>query len=428
MSGTHHEPTEPRIIKKKKGHQAAHGGAWKVAYADFVTAMMALFIVLWIMSQSQSIRLNVAQYFKNPGLLPGATGLLETSDMGGEMPTPGHSQELQTPAPIHPEVARASSEKGTLEEVKKRITEIIAQLPELSRLKNQVVLEITDEGLRIELLDQESSHFFDIGSANLKAETKELLKAIAQELEKIPNHVTMEGHTDSRPYGGKDYTNWELSTDRANAARRVIEEAGVKKGQITSVRGYADQQLRNAQDPMDIQNRRVSIVVKFKDGTKGEPFKLPKISGTSVTPAPLVNSPGPTPPTAAPTSPPTPEPTAPAPAPAPAPVTSAETSANTSPPTAPSAAPGPPEAPDKDAAPAPRSQNTGTGETLAPPPEKNNPVPSPVFKGAIPPATPRLEDRVQQEVRQLFEQEAASNPATGNSLGSLKKPHQRLGW
>jgi len=202
MSSAHHEPTEPRIVKKKKSHQAGHGGAWKVAYADFVTAMMALFIVLWIMSQSQSIRINVAQYFKNPGLLPGATGLLETSDMGGEMPTPGHSQDLQTPAPIHPEVNRASSDRGSLEELKKRITEVIAQLPELSRLKNQVALEITDEGLRIELLDQEASHFFDIGSANLKPETKELLRLISQELGKIPNHITLEGHTDSRPYGG----------------------------------------------------------------------------------------------------------------------------------------------------------------------------------------------------------------------------------
>ena len=330
MSGTHHEPTEPRIIKKKKSRHVAHGGAWKVAYADFVTAMMALFIVLWIMSQSQSIRLNVAQYFRNPGLLPGAIGLLETSDMGGEMPTLGHSQELQTPAPIHPEVTRASSNRSALGKLKKRITEIIAQLPELSRLKNQVALEITKEGLRIELLDQEGSHFFDIGSANLKAETQELLKHIAQEVAKIPNHITIEGHTDSRPYGGKDYTNWELSTDRANAARRVMEEAGVKKGQITSVRGYADQQLRNPQNPMDIQNRRVSMVVKFKGGAQAERLKIPPIAGTSVAPAPVVDSPGQPPPTAASTSSPTLQPTAPDPAP----VTPQDPPAPTAPPTA----------------------------------------------------------------------------------------------
>lgn len=143
MSTPPPESTEPRIVRKKKVSGGHHGGAWKVAYADFVTAMMALFIVLWIMSQSQSIRLAVAQYFKNPGVLPGALGLMEKSDMGGEMPTPGHSQDFQTPAPVRPEVRQ---DRDSLEEVKKRIQEVIAQLPELSQLKDQVSLEITREG------------------------------------------------------------------------------------------------------------------------------------------------------------------------------------------------------------------------------------------------------------------------------------------
>jgi chemotaxis protein MotB len=409
MSSAHHEPTEPRIVKKKKGHQASHGGAWKVAYADFVTAMMALFIVLWIMSQSQSIRLNVAQYFKNPGLLPGATGLLETSDMGGEMPTPGHSQELQTPAPIHPEVSKTSNDKGSMEELKKRITEIIAQLPELSRLKNQVALEITDEGLRVELLDQETSHFFEIGSAKLKPETQELLKLIAQELGKIPNHITIEGHTDSRPYGSKDYTNWELSADRANAARRVMEEAGVKKGQTTSVRGFADRQLRNQEDPLDVQNRRVSIVVRFQDGSKARSLKIPKLPNTSVAPASKLDSPQPTPPS----SPPAPKVDSPGPAPPPPPL----------------AKPAPVQTPTPKAEAPPRSQDTKTKEKPpASPLEKAEPVPGPVFNGPISPPAQPLEDQVRQEVRQLFEQEQTSDSGPEKSLGSLKKPHQRLGW
>jgi chemotaxis protein MotB len=275
MSGAHTEPTEPRIIKKKKVQGGgAHGGAWKVAYADFVTAMMALFIVLWIMSQSQSIRQNVAQYFKNPGLLPGANGLMETSDMGGEIPTPGHSQELQLPTPIKPDLA---VERSSLEEAKKRITEVIAQLPELSRLKDQVALEITEDGLRIELLDKENSHFFDLGSANLKPETQELLKLIAREVGKLPNHITVEGHTDSRPYGTKSYTNWELSADRANAARRLMEDNGIRPGQITSVKGCADRQLRNPADPLDFQNRRVTILVGYQDKTGQERLDLKKI-------------------------------------------------------------------------------------------------------------------------------------------------------
>jgi len=410
MSSAHHEPTEPRIIKKKKSHQAPHGGAWKVAYADFVTAMMALFIVLWIMSQSQSIRVNVAQYFKNPGLLPGATGLLETSDMGGEMPTPGHSQDLQTPAPIHPEVNRASTDKGSLEELKKRITEVIAQLPELSRLKNQVALEITDEGLRIELLDQEASHFFKIGSANLKPETKDLLQLIAQELGKIPNHISIEGHTDSRPYGGKDYTNWELSADRANAARRVMEESGVKKGQTTSVRGCADRHLCNPGDPMDVQNRRVSIVVRFQDDSKPESLKIPKLPETSMTPAPKVDKPDPVPSDPAPAKPASVQKTEAAPVqkPAAAPVQKPDSE-----PPAPS--------PSQDSPPT-KAANPGG------PAAKAQPAPGPLFNGPIPPPDQQLQNKVQQEVQQLFEQDLMSNSDSENSPGSLSKPRPRLGW
>ncbi len=256
------EPLEPRIIKKKKASRRHHGGAWKVAYADFVTAMMALFIVLWIMSQSQAIRLAVAQYFKNPGVLPGSTGILENSDAGGQMLTPDHSQELQSPSLITPEVKQ---DRESLEEVRRRLSEVIAQMPELQSLKDQVLLEITSEGLRIELLERENSHFFDIGSANLKPETKKILALIAQELGRLPNQVAIEGHTDSRPYGSQEYTNWELSADRANAARRLMESSGLRPGQLQEVRGFADRRLRNPRDPLDFQNRRVSIIVMFQD-------------------------------------------------------------------------------------------------------------------------------------------------------------------
>lgn len=361
MAGSQPEPAEPRIIKKKKIFQGGHGGAWKVAYADFVTAMMALFIVLWIMSQSQAIRQNVAQYFKNPGLLPGAMGLLETSDVGGQMPTPGHSQELQTPSPITPDL---TTERGALEEVKKRITEIIAQLPELSRLKDQVALEITDEGLRIELLDLDNSHFFDLGSANLKGETQNLLKLIAQELGKVPNRITVEGHTDSLPYGSKNYTNWELSADRANAARRLLESTGTGAGQITSVRGYADRQLRYPNDPNNVQNRRVSIIVMFPEKTRKESLDGPKIidnlKKSSDTPKPA-------------DTPMSPEPTG-----------------------------------------SPAPQGSGVPEPT-PPPGKNSSAP------------PRLEDQVSEDVRQVFQPKAA-DPAGGKGAAFPGEPRQRLGW
>lgn len=272
MQSSHPEPTEPRIIRKKKVQAGGHGGAWKVAYADFVTAMMALFIVLWIMSQSQSIRLAVAQYFKNPGILSGATGMMESSDMGGEMPTPGHSQNLQTLAPVGLEVAQ---EKARMEEVRRRIQELIAQLPDIRGLKDQVLLQMTDEGLRIELVDKEYSHFFDLGSAALQGETKRILALIAQELGRLPNRVSIEGHTDARPYGGQHYTNWELSADRANAARRFMEGAGLRLDQVLTVRGFADRWPLNPADPLDFKNRRVSIIVMFQDKTKTVPLKLP---------------------------------------------------------------------------------------------------------------------------------------------------------
>lgn len=275
MSNLNGEQPIQRIIKKKGGHGGHHGGAWKVAYADFVTAMLALFIVLWIMAQSQAIRQNVAQYFKNPGLLPHSQGLMEKSDMGGELPTPGHSQELQRPSPAPADV---TDDARRMEETKKKIEEIIAQMPDLEGLKDQIRLSITDEGLRIELMEREDARFFDVGSAHINPQAQKIFEIISKELGLLPNHLTLEGHTDSRPYGNnKNYSNWELSSDRANAARRLMDHSGLKPGQIAEVRGYADHRLYNSQDPNDYKNRRVSIIVKplSKDTEKPLPIDLP---------------------------------------------------------------------------------------------------------------------------------------------------------
>jgi chemotaxis protein MotB len=364
-----------------------------VAYADFVTAMMALFIVLWIMGQSQAVRQNVAQYFKNPGLLPGASGLMETSDMGGDIPTPGHSQDLQTPSPINPDLA---TEMGSLEEVKKRITEVIAQLPELSRLKDQVALEITNDGLRIELLDQENSHFFDLGSANLKRETQELLKLIAQELGKLPNLITLEGHTDSRPYGTKTYTNWELSTDRANAARRLMEDAGVGGNQVTSVRGCADRYPRNQQDPLDYQNRRVSILVMFRDRSNQERGDLQKIQD-HIKKAPKGGGAG-------------------CPPAAPAPKGS-QTGASSPP------GPGLPGAAAPSGAAKPEPPKAGASQ-----PVKSGAPHGAVYQSAIPPPAALLEDQVREEVRQLVQPQRAAGLPPGAAAKPAPEPRPRLGW
>lgn len=270
-----------RIVKKVHGHGGHHGGSWKVAYADFVTAMFALFIVLWIMAQSQSIKMSVSQYFKNPGLLPGSTELKDgTPDEGtltlgtGEsaMPPPSISQGVDAD---QSDVQKADIERAKLKETIKKIEEMMAMAPELKNLKEQVKFFITDEGLRIELIEKENSLFFDVGSAAAKQQFKKLLQVIAQELVKLPNPVTIEGHTDSRPFGSKSYTNWELSTDRANSARRLFDEEGFPSNKLHDIRGYADQRLINPQNPMDFTNRRVSVVVHAQDRKNKPQLNMP---------------------------------------------------------------------------------------------------------------------------------------------------------
>ena len=254
------------IIKKKRGHgHGHHGGAWKVAYADFVTAMMAFFLVLWIVGQSQPVKAGVAGYFKNPGVLENnrSTGIL-----------PGGQEGISPNAPPKLD-ASSGSGKGTgnanvpsedehaiLEKKAASLKEMLARTPEFKDLQKQVEIQVTSDGLRIELVDNSDSPFFDSGSAALKPETVRLLAVIAGELKSLPNTIVLEGHSDSRRYSTSGvYSNWELSSDRANAARRIMEETGLRAGQIGEVRGYADRRLRNAADPLDPRNRRVSIVV-----------------------------------------------------------------------------------------------------------------------------------------------------------------------
>jgi len=309
MANLNGETPVIRIIKKKGHHGAHHGGAWKVAYADFVTAMLALFIVLWIMAQSQALRDNVAQYFKNPGILPQSQGFMPNSNIGGKMPTPGFSQELQLPSPAPADVV---DDQKRLEETKKKIEEVIAQLPELEQqLKDQVSMDVTDEGLRIELMEKENARFFEVGSAKINPPAQKIFTVISKELGVLPNHLTIEGHTDSLPYGSKDYTNWELSTDRANSARRLMGASGIQPHQIVEVRGYADRRLFNAQDSKDYRNRRVSILVRAMDKDKDKlPYHLLPSAAAKKTPppppAPLATPVQPIPPKPLPALPPPP--------------------------------------------------------------------------------------------------------------------------
>jgi chemotaxis protein MotB len=247
---------QPVIIVKKSGHAHGghHGGAWKVAYADFVTAMMAFFLVMWIVGQSNPMKAGVAGYFRDPGVFERGTG-----GSAGIMPGAPKGITSPTPTPNDSDIAVA---KEVLEQAAQRLREAIEQLPDFSKIKDRVEIEVTSEGLRIELIDTANDSFFQVGSAVLHSDSKQLLGVIASELGKIPNRVAVEGHTDARAFGGRaGYGNWELSSDRANSARRAMQESGLRPDQVDTVRGYAERRPRIADDPLDARNRRISIVV-----------------------------------------------------------------------------------------------------------------------------------------------------------------------
>lgn len=228
------------IVKKKAGHGGHHGGAWKVAYADFVTAMMALFIVLWLMNTSKQLQEAVGGYFKDPS---GTSKKVGTDQRGS-----GENFILK---------------KEDMSQLKEQLQKAVRKLNDFDKLKNQIQMTVTGEGLRIELLETSSGTFFQSGNPKPNDDGRELLMLLAVELGKLPNKVTIEGHTDSKPYAGKGgYGNWELSADRANAARRLMQQKGVRGDQVTQVRGYADQRLRS-QDPLDPSNRRISVIVQY---------------------------------------------------------------------------------------------------------------------------------------------------------------------
>jgi chemotaxis protein MotB len=229
------------ILKKKGGHAGHHGGAWKVAYADFVTAMMSLFIVLWLLSSSKPVQEAVGGYFRDPN---GTAAKKGSSNAGA-----GENFTLT---------------KDDMPKLKDQLEQKIREMNDFEKLKSHVEMTITSEGLRIELLESASGTFFDSGSPRLNADGRELLITLAQELGKLPNKLSIEGHTDSKPYAAAgNYTNWELSTDRANAARRLMQANGVGPAQVTQVRGFSDQRLRKLDAPLDPSNRRVSLIVQY---------------------------------------------------------------------------------------------------------------------------------------------------------------------
>jgi chemotaxis protein MotB len=233
------------VIKKKGGHGGHHGGAWKVAYADFVTALMSLFIVLWLMGSSDKVKKAVSGYFNDPK----GTGSMTGSTMVGQGSTLSRIVDVVNDT--------------SMAKLKEKLEAEIKAKKELEKLSKQIEITITSEGLRIELIEGKDGTFYELGSAKLSSSGQVLLALLAAELKTLPNSLLIEGHTDATPYSNDNgYSNWDLSADRANSARRLLQQDGVRADQVSQVRGYADQMLRVKDNPTDPSNRRISILVK----------------------------------------------------------------------------------------------------------------------------------------------------------------------
>jgi chemotaxis protein MotB len=250
------------IIKKRPSHGRHHGGAWKVAYADFVTAMMALFIVLWLMNSSRKVQEAVGGYFRDPR---------------------GAAKGVR--APEAAPGAYVPLKREDMEKLKQELLNSLHRLDPLDKLKDQIEITITAEGLRIDLMESAKGTFFELGSAKPTPALRDVLQVLSQDLGQLPNKISIEGHTDAKPYPGiGGYDNWDLSSDRANGARRLMQHEGVRPDQVSQVRGFSDQRLRIPAHPDDPSNRRVSLIVQYliANGTELAPSDtVTKLAGLS---------------------------------------------------------------------------------------------------------------------------------------------------
>jgi chemotaxis protein MotB len=274
---------QPIIIKriKKSGH-AAHGGAWKIAYADFVTAMMAFFLLMWLLgSTTEGDKKGIADYFQSPmkmSLMASGSGAGDASSVvkgGGEdlSRTTGQVKRGETPPDkstinlhqLKEEQRRA--EISRLEDMKKKVEEKIAASARLQALSSQILLEMTADGLRIQIVDAEGRAMFASGSAGVQPGMRELLRAVGEVLSEVPNRLTLEGHTDAQPFGSTErgYSNWELSADRANASRRELVSGGLQEDHVLRVQGLAASNPFDRKDPLAPTNRRISIIVMTRE-------------------------------------------------------------------------------------------------------------------------------------------------------------------
>ncbi len=258
-------PEQPIIVvRKRRGHGGHHGGAWKVAFADFMTSLMAFFLVMWLVGQKQEIKEAVAGYFRDPGKFKqdGRAGILKGSDAAVKSNAP----PLAVLSPAGKQDPTATGlERQQMELAARSILDALERQKEFQRLRKNIKLQMTTEGLRIILNESENSPaFFEPGSAKLLQQSAIILITIAGELGKLQNHLVIEGHTDASPGGQDGYTNWELSADRANSARALMDVSGLYAGQVRQVRGFADKVPMITGNPSDPRNRRVTILVLYK--------------------------------------------------------------------------------------------------------------------------------------------------------------------
>ncbi len=275
------ESQRPIIVKRRKVVKGgAHGGAWKIAYADFVTAMMAFFLLMWLLGSTTKGELEgIAEYFKNPLRLTmqGGSGAGDATSIikgggkdltrrAGEM---ARSDMRDRKRPIDLKAAQAELDKietKRLEDLKGKLDEVIDANPALRLYRRQLLIDITTEGLRIQIVDEKNRPMFELGRAQLLSHTRDIMHEIGKVLNDVPNRISLSGHTDATPYygGERGYSNWELSTDRANASRRELIAGGMREDKVMRVVGLSSAVLFDKTDPLNPINRRISIIVMKK--------------------------------------------------------------------------------------------------------------------------------------------------------------------
>jgi chemotaxis protein MotB len=312
MTGEHKPPIIVKRIKKSAGGH--HGGAWKIAYADFVTAMMAFFLLMWLLgSTTEGDKKGIADFFNAPlkVALMGGSGAGDSSHVvrggGSDMTrTTGQVKDGDVAArkklislkALEAEHKRA--EAARLEALKKKVEEALEASPKLAPMMSQIRLDMTRDGLRIQIVDEQNRPMFDSGSAVVKPYMRELLREIGSVLAEVPNRLALEGHTDAQPFSGgeRGYSNWELSSDRANASRRELGVGGLPDDRVLLIQGLASSVLFDPADPVNPVNRRISIIVMNRDAedrmlrVRGDDDAEVATEGDTPPPPPSIAPPG----------------------------------------------------------------------------------------------------------------------------------------